>query len=144
MPDIVWLKIVEFRDIEFLQTIRNANKDYFFNSKPVTFEDTKNWVFKCKDNYAVEAFIIMRGNEYVGTITVNYRTGEIGNVAILPNFQGEGIGQEAMKIAIGLVDLEAKGQVTPHVNVQSNNTKAFRFYEKLGFKLTRVRMDLYE
>lgn len=143
MDSIVWIKNIEHRDIEFLVILRNYNRKYFFDTREVTIESTREWFIKHVMSTLGnrEYFIIMKNTEKVGSISINYQTGEIGHVAVLPFIQREGIGKEAMKIAIDLLKSRFPNKI-PFVEVKLSNDSAYTFYYNLGFRVTRQRMEL--
>lgn len=78
---------------------------------------------------------------YCGVLTV-LDEGDITNVAVRKDRQGEGIGkllvQELIKKA------SDAGVTTIHLEVRESNTPAIRLYEKLGFERLGVRRNYYE
>lgn len=78
---------------------------------------------------------------YCGVLTV-LDEGDITNVAVRKDRQGEGIGkllvQELIKKAYDA------GVTTIHLEVRESNTPAIRLYEKLGFERLGVRRNYYE
>lgn len=78
---------------------------------------------------------------YCGVLTV-LDEGDITNVAVRKDRQGEGIGkllvQELIKKS------SDAGVTTIHLEVRESNTPAIRLYEKLGFERLGVRRNYYE
>lgn len=60
--------------------------------------------------------------------------GEIRSFHIKKEYQGQGIGTEALKFAIA--ELKSRGFKTICLWVKKQNTRAIRFYEKFGFEKT--------
>ncbi len=62
--------------------------------------------------------------------------GEIYVIAVTPRFQGRGLG-EALLME-GLAHLSAKGATSAKLYVDSNNSRALRLYDSVGFRLDHV------
>lgn len=68
--------------------------------------------------------------------------GEITNIAVLPDFQSQGIGQELVK---GLLSFSRRQELSYlHLEVAENNLKALRLYRRLGFQQVGRRKGYYE
>lgn len=90
-------------------------------------------------------FLVVKEQEevlgYLG-IYCSYDEGEITNVAVKPNFQGQGIGTLLL----------AKALQTAHDNrirhlileVRKSNDSAIHLYKKVGFEQIGLRHDFYE
>lgn len=63
--------------------------------------------------------------------------GEIYVVAVDPDFQGSGLGDEI--VLAGLDAITARGVTTATLFVDGSNTAAIRLYDRLGFHVHRVR-----
>jgi len=64
------------------------------------------------------------------------------HIDLLPRARGRGLGREMMKVL--LAELTAKGSPGVHLGMGATNTRAERFYRKLGFhELARVGDVLY-
>ncbi|MDR5695385.1 MAG: GNAT family N-acetyltransferase [Armatimonadota bacterium] len=95
------------------------------------------WLYKRAPDGFLAAFL---GGEPVGFIAVDDRwmdhhgkpIGEIHEFAVDPTFQGQGIGTRLC--LAGLEVLRNKGHRRFGLWVGEYNTKAQRFYEKLGFR----------
>jgi len=66
---------------------------------------------------------------------------QINNVAVHPDFRGEGIGEAAMRLV--LKEVHEKGAVLATLEVRASNKAAGRLYEKLGFKVLGTRKGYY-
>lgn len=143
MP-IVWLKNLSHYDLAFTHSIRNTNKNSFFNNEDIPRHIHEKW-FERAIEYSAnrdnpwEFFIIMSDDTRAGTISVDSNTGEIGNVALTIFFQGKGVGSQAIKIAINLIKSD-NIKVKPFITVREDNTRAIDFYLGLGFVTTRRTM----
>ena len=66
---------------------------------------------------------------------------QINNVAVHPDFRGEGIGKASMRLV--LKEVREKGAVFVTLEVRASNTVATHLYEKLGFKVLGTRRGYY-
>lgn len=78
---------------------------------------------------------------YCGVITV-LDEGDITNVAVAKDRQGEGIGRRLVQELILCCD--GVGVPTLHLEVRQSNARAKALYEHLGFRKAGVRKDYYE
>lgn len=77
---------------------------------------------------------------YCGSIMI-LDEGEITNVAVCPQRQGEGIGQFLLDGMLML--LRERGIYTVYLEVRQSNTKAIRLYERAGFVADGLRKRYY-
>ncbi len=68
--------------------------------------------------------------------------GEITNVAVAPRCQNQGIGRRMLTYL--LEQARSRGMVRIILEVRVSNENAIHLYEKLGFKNTGIRKNLYE
>jgi ribosomal-protein-alanine N-acetyltransferase len=66
----------------------------------------------------------------------------IGNLAVAPGTQGEGIG--ALLLARALADAAERGVEHAALEVRVGNEKAIRLYERFGFESVAIRKAYYE
>ncbi|HOX29882.1 MAG TPA: N-acetyltransferase [Candidatus Paceibacterota bacterium] len=81
-------------------------------------------------------------DKVIGHIT--YKAKEDGNVhlggfAIVPEYQGRGLGRKAMELILALAKNAPKIDLVAH----PDNFKAISLYESLGFKITERRENYY-
>ena len=95
-----------------------------------------------KNRVEDENFIIMSGDQAVGKIRVSHYDGEawIYGFAVLPEFQGQGIGRKALS---NVVVKEHESGYPIFLEVEAENTNALRLYESCGFKAYHSQ-DYYE
>ncbi|WP_409304531.1 GNAT family N-acetyltransferase [Peribacillus sp. SCS-155] len=77
---------------------------------------------------------IIEWNEYsVGKLRVDHTTGDawIYSFAVLPEFQGQGIGRKTLK---RILEAESKKGMGVYLDVEAENSHALRLYESCGFK----------
>lgn len=65
----------------------------------------------------------------------------ITNIAVHPDYQGQGIGKSLMSKLIE--DAASKGAVCATLEVRKSNEKAIRLYESLGFVQSAIRKAYY-
>lgn len=66
---------------------------------------------------------------------------QINNVAVHPDYQGQGYGEMIMKYALD--QLRSFGTHFVTLEVRVSNTRAFNLYKKLGFAVLGVRKEYY-
>lgn len=66
----------------------------------------------------------------------------IGSLAINPEYQGRGLAKAMMKEVID--ELQSNGIKRIELIVESDNPKAIRFYERLGFKIEGTLQKFYK
>jgi len=99
--------------------------------------------FGCKDDCCVVAEMdgVIIGAAWTRIIPayghIDNKTPELA-ISILPNFRGQGIGSEIMKMLFEL--LRERGYQQTSLSVQKDNP-AVRFYERLGYEITGERID---
>ena len=66
---------------------------------------------------------------------------QINNIAVHPDFRGQGIGKAALKII--LKEIQEKGAEFVSLEVRPSNAPALALYRKLGFKVLGSRKGYY-
>ncbi len=84
-----------------------------------------------------EASIIQAGGEPAGGLLLESADSgiHIHEVQLLPEYQGQGIGTAIIR---GVIDQAAQRGVPVTLSVVPANPRARRFYERLGFAVTKV------
>jgi len=83
------------------------------------------------------------GDEVVGYI-IYWHIGEdvqVNNIAVHPDFRGQGIAEALMRHVIGRV--RAAGATFMNLEVRKSNSGAIALYKKLGFELLGERENYY-
>lgn len=135
--DIVCLSDLQHSDSEFVRQARNQSRHYFLSQRFILEHEQREWLLENLNNTDRPFFIIQHFGQRVGTISVNYKTGEIGNVLVLKEHRGKNIGKRAMHIAIGMVESR---ELKPFVDIQ-DRFEIKKFYANLGFLTKYVRME---
>ena len=91
----------------------------------------------------VYAYLAIYEGRYVGYIMGggNTEEGNIGRLAVLPDFQGLGIGRQML--ATVLHEMRADGIQSINIHTQFDNDKAKALYKDFGFYETRPGLDIY-
>ena len=91
----------------------------------------------------VYAYLAIYGERYVGYIMGggNREEGNIGRIAVLPDFQGLGIGRQML--ATVLHKMRADGIQRVNIHTQFDNEKANALYKDFGFRETGLGLDIY-
>ena len=132
----VYLKPATDEDIEIYYDIRNAegvSDGFYTQKKPLTWVEHNNWWYSRNRDY--RRFIIHYGNIVVGLLNIgqlDYWSPEIG-YALYPEFWGQGIGTEAVKMA--LIWLKKRGYGYSHTTCLKNNERSINLLLKCGFNI---------
>ncbi len=98
-------------------------------------------IFRYKENYYLTAW---DGDTIVGFIGLMAVAGEgdITNVAVLPSYRKQGIGDRLVK---SMIDLAKEKEISKiMLEVRSSNEAAIHLYEKYGFEFLCIRKNYYQ
>ena len=115
-------------DLEFVRCLRNHYREWFFDKRRIAPWEQDKWYY----NYLKSTclfWIIYYEDRPVGTISKAKRSDnvwEVGNLMLLPMYQGKGIMQEAMK-QVMLPGCFYVAYVRP------NNAASLRLFKAAGF-----------
>ena len=96
------------------------------------------------------SYVAEENEQIVGFITAevlkkkvwyNVQLGSINNIFVLEEYRGKGIGKALMKTMMNT--LQDVGITNIQLEAYSKNSKAIKFYEKLGFEKCNIQM-LYQ
>lgn len=123
-------------DVEYVTEIENQ-----LFSKPWTRQDFVN---SMSDRHNIYVVAENEKHEVVGYCGIwgVLDEGQITNVAVRPEDQGNGIGQQMLEELLRIGKNEGLQQYT--LEVRKSNTKAIRLYEKLGFMEEGIRKSFYD
>ncbi len=131
----------EIPDAELLIVIYNSAfySDYIRYGECPAYGNTKETMEKSIINFP--KFIILYNGEPVGCVSckkVEARTYEVGCLCVIPEFQGKGIGTQAIKFVTSYYkDWDKFTLITP-----IDKTENVKFYtEKCGFEIVSTEMD---
>ncbi len=104
---------------------------------------TKEGIIEALNN-RTKFFVFEKNNEVMGYVGVSVilDEGYITNIAVLPEYQGLGIGKALMKKLDDLAKLENLSFIS--LEVRTTNQKAISLYEKFGYKTEGVRKNFYD
>ncbi|MDE5587047.1 MAG: ribosomal protein S18-alanine N-acetyltransferase [Bacilli bacterium] len=96
------------------------------------------------DNPFTQYYIYLKENKIVGFINYDilYERAELIYIAVLEEYQKEGIGSQLLEYMIGECENQQLENITLEVSVE--NQKAIRLYQKFGFKKVATRKKYYQ
>lgn len=97
-------------------------------------------IFKFKDNYYLLALWNGAIIGFAGILVV-IDEADLINIAVLPDFQGKGVGKQLLKKIMELA--KEKGVKAMTLEVRESNIKARKLYESFGFTEIFVRKQYY-
>lgn len=114
------------------------------NEPPTSIEFWKEAIFEWEKDADEEDYIILCDGSCIGWLGVNGllskdKTAYIKMLALLPDYQGKGIGAKALDLIIN--DLKNLGYVKVILYTNQRNIKAQKCYEKCGFQITKTFME---
>lgn len=119
---------------------------YFRTDDIIYIEQTGHQIddkFKLKINDYSRCIVYEKDNMIVGFIVFSmiYETAEIIDMAVMKEYQGQGIGSQLFVFANNECINNGCGVIM--LEVRSGNKKAISFYKKNGFKKVIVRRGYY-
>ena len=104
--------------------------DYFLNQQ---------YMYVAEENEQIVGFIT--AEVLKKKVWYNVQLGSINNIFVLEEYRGKGIGKALMKTMMNT--LQDVGITNIQLEAYSKNSKAIKFYEKLGFEKCNIQM-LYQ
>ena len=104
--------------------------DYFLNQQ---------YIYVAEENEQIVGFIT--AEVLKKKVWYNVPLGSINNIFVLEEYRGKGIGKALMKTMMNT--LQDVGITNIQLEAYSKNSKAIKFYEKLGFEKCNIQM-LYQ
>ena len=104
--------------------------DYFLNQQ---------YIYVAEENEQMVGFIT--AEVLKKKVWYNVQLGSINNIFVLEEYRGKGIGKALMKTMMNT--LQDVGITNIQLEAYSQNSKAIKFYEKLGFEKCNIQM-LYQ
>lgn len=125
------------KDKENLLQLLQLNTPAFFHRDEA--QDFLNYL----ENHAQNYFVIEENNKIVGAGGINYfdkeKLARISWDMIHPDFQGKGLGTKLTGYRIAQI----KDNPQMEVVVVRTTQLAYRFYQKLGFELLKIKKDFW-
>lgn len=134
-------RLVEGKDAEFINRVRNESRQWLHNDREHTLEQTRGWIGK------VQWWIVLRNQIPVGY----FRISEVDplnrrlylGMDLDPKYRGKGIAYAAYREFITKLFIDQKLNKIS-LEVLSHNHVAISLYEKLGFvREGAKRQDVY-
>ena len=121
--------------IEFL--INSFNEDVLSLEKKLNLNP-------CSTMKNTSTLILKHSDSLIGFLVwiENDDFAELLNIGVHPNFQRSQFGFKIILEWMSIMDSRAVRKI--FCEVRASNTAAIRLYEKVGFKLNRVRRDYYD
>ena len=134
MADII-IKQMTPEDVEQVHRIEEA-----CFSIPWSLENFQS-IFRYKENYYLTAWADDQIVGFIGLMAVAGE-GDITNVAVLPSFRKQGIGDQLVSSMIALAKEKEISKIM--LEVRASNEAAIHLYEKYGFEFLCIRKNYYQ
>ncbi|WP_062053165.1 GNAT family N-acetyltransferase [Aquimarina longa] len=122
--------------IELIKLLRLNTPNYFSPDEESDF-------ISYLDSEIEDYFVVQEDSKIIGSGGINYfpkeKIARISWDIIHPNKQGKGIGK---KLTLHRIQYIKKNSVIELINVRTSQL-AYKFYEKIGFKLIRIKKDYW-
>ena len=109
-------------------------------SIPWSLENFQN-IFRYKENYYLTAWDEDKIVGFIGLMAVAGE-GDITNVAVLPSYRKQGIGDCLVSSMIALAKEKEISRIM--LEVRASNEAAIHLYEKYGFEFLCIRKNYYQ
>lgn len=89
-------------------------------------------------------FIVRQNDETIGVIVLfplTADTVEIKNVAVKPEFQGQGIGSYLIENVVQVASLDRQKSIC--IGTANSSVGQLYLYQKLGFEITEIKRDFF-
>lgn len=98
-------------------------------------EDAKNRIENCIKSKSREQYIAVLNGQQIGLGSSNQEdeVGSIFGFGIVPEYRGQGFGEELLHLIIKRLRQRGNSEVT--LDVHSENKQAFELYKKIGFQI---------
>lgn len=121
------LRPVSRADLDRVRQLRNANREWFFNSREISAAEQSAW-FEALATRPVQFFVIEDEDRIVGTISLTVRGDqiEVGNLTLDAAARGRGM----MRQAVAAVTARPGRYFA---EVKSDNERSLRVFRAAGF-----------
>jgi ribosomal protein S18 acetylase RimI-like enzyme len=136
-PDRPGLKV----ELEAARNIRNGSRHFMTNNtKMITEREQQEW-YNSLDHDKLRLFLYIYDNRPVGYGIINKQHTPFALLtgAVMETYRGRGIGKDLFQ---SLIDLTDDDPFVPELDVRSDNTRAIKLYESLGFVKTVEDKDI--
>lgn len=134
------LRKLKVKDAKFMyewMTDYECNRNFRFDPQKITLKSCENFIeTSIQDKENLNLAIVNENDEYLGTISlknINYNdlNAEYA-ISVRKNFHGTGVAKDATLEVLKYAFEELKLNKV-YLNVLSENIRAIKFYEKIGF-----------
>ncbi|MGJ8656749.1 MAG: GNAT family N-acetyltransferase [Akkermansiaceae bacterium] len=127
--------------------VTNQHKTILFNIHETCFrhhieeiwgwDDMWQWDYFCKEWDQSKWRLLLENDQVIGYLcwTLEPEHLYLKNISLIPEYQGRGLGKLAMKF---IQDLATKNNLPIKLSVFRSNKRVQKFYENLGFKISKV------
>lgn len=135
---MITVRLAKNDDIDKMYSWRNheITRQYFFDSKPISYESHKRWFSKSLRNENRLIYLVSYKEEPVGVVRFdrvdNTHTWEI-DIFIDPAKYGKGYGAAGLDVAISSFCVEMKEPIKLIAKVIPKNVASKKLFEKVGF-----------
>ncbi len=141
-------------DYPLLKEIRYSTHKMHYENEPKYFKEEdnfftinyykdkldKNQIYKLEVENEIIGYVMIKDIEYKNDAMIrDQRILMIEEIAIVNKYQNKGFGKEAMKKIE--VYAQKNGYTSIELNVWGFNKIAMDFYQRLGMKISRIRME---
>jgi diamine N-acetyltransferase len=140
LKSAVTLRPLSEDDLATLAAWRNDSRvhPHFFSGDRIDPARQKAWLDSVRRDGSRRFFAVEADGRFTGTVSLDRieprnRSGELGNVLIDPDRQGEGLGRGAVEQLLDRA-FSVEGLDRVELRVFTDNERAIRFYESCGFR----------
>lgn len=127
--------------LEFVRALRNSLRHWFFDSTPIARRAQEKWYREVYLKSSDLIWVIQCNGKNVGTISrkvsapFNRVVFEIGNLMLLPAYQGKGVMLEAIRLVTAIYPIAFY-----IAHVKDTNAASLRLFKRAGFwRVPRAR-----
>ncbi len=137
---MITLRKLQLKDAEdMLEWMQNPElmKNFRFDASNMSLEKVETFIVKSQNDFLNRHYaIVSNEDEYLGTISLKNIDHESKNceyaIALRQKVIGTGVAREGTKLILEIA-FDQLNLVKVYLNVISENKRAIRFYEKVGF-----------
>jgi len=135
---MISVRLAKNDDVDKIYSWRNheSTRQFFFDSKPISYESHKRWFSKSLRNENRLIYLISFKEELVGVVRFdrvdNTNTWEI-DIFLDPAQYGKGYAAAGLEVAISSLCIEMKEPIKLIAKVVPENSSSKKLFEKIGF-----------
>jgi len=122
-------------DLEFIRVLRNANRQWFLNSEPISSAAHRRWYRKIASDRNVVFYVLWIAGRRAGTFSLTNRGDVVvvGNLLLARPYQGTGLMTAALRQMI-------EPNRTYRAEIKPDNGRSVSLFARLGFRPSQVVM----